>query len=299
MASSGVRITNICEKLFWFTNVVLISLSTCFHASDTERSIDTSSYHDYASLVNFLQRMNQQYPDITQLHDLGQTLANRSILALQITDDVAITEPGEPMFKYVGNMHGNEAVGREMLIFLIEYLLQNYGKNDRITKIINETNIFIVPTMNPDGFEKATVGECEGIGRGNDDDIDLNRNFPDQFRQTLENPRQPETQALINWITKNKFVLSANLHGGSVVASYPYDDSQKHLTGTDSASPDDDVFRHLASIYSNNHKTMHKNKPCDAYDNFLNGITNGANWYDVPGKSLCKYILLTVNLYDY
>lgn len=47
--------------------------------------------------------------------------------------------------------------------------------------------------------------------------VDLNRNFPDQFGQE-ENSIQAETQALMDWIKSEPFVLSANLHGGSVVA---------------------------------------------------------------------------------
>ena len=126
-----------------------------------------------------------------------------------------------------------------------------------------------------------------GVGRENAHGADLNRNFPDQFRdgstqQELVKDREPETLAAMTWIVSNPFVLSANLHGGSVVASYPFDDSRSHRSGFNSVAPDDQVFRHLAHLYADNHGTMKRGNLCPG-DNFPGGITNGAQWYDVPG----------------
>lgn len=86
----------------------------------------------------------------------------------------------------------------------------------------------------------------------------------------------------------SSFVLSGNLHGGSVVASYPFDDSPSHQQqGRYSQTEDDGLFRYLAQVYSRNHPIMRTGQPncSDSMgDTFKDGITNGAHWYDVSGE---------------
>ena len=62
-------------------------------------------------------------------------------------------------------MHGDETVGRQLLIYLAEYLLQQYGRNNRIRQLVDNTEIYLMPTMNPDGFANAQVGRG-GTGCG-------------------------------------------------------------------------------------------------------------------------------------
>ncbi|XP_067136764.1 carboxypeptidase D-like [Centruroides vittatus] len=246
-------------------------------------------YHNYTELVEFLNNISKNFPHITRLYSIGLSVEGRELFVLEITNNPGMHEPGEPEFKYVANMHGNEVVGREMLLLLAKLLTEGYQRIPRITSLVDNTRIHILPTMNPDGYEKAKEGDFDGtVGRENSHGVDLNRNFPDQFHLTKINKKQePETVAVMTWIKSYPFVLSANLHGGSLVANYPYDDNPTNTDKVYSKSPDDKVFIELASAFSNNHLTMHLGKSCSQYgllgERFENGITNGAAWYSVPG----------------
>ncbi|XP_054809779.1 carboxypeptidase SOL1 isoform X3 [Prosopis cineraria] len=138
------------------------------------------------------------------------------------------------------------------------------------TLIVENIHLHILPSLNPDGFSLRR--------RNNANDIDLNRDFPDQFFPINENEdaRQPETRAIMNWLREIKFTASATLHGGALVANYPWDGTQDKRTNY-YGCPDDDTFRFMASIYSHSHHNM------SASTEFLGGITNGAAWYPIYG----------------
>jgi carboxypeptidase D len=209
-------------------------------------------HHNYTEMKEILEKLNKKYPDLTRLYSVGKSVEDRDLLVLEISDNPGVHELGEPEFKYVGNMHGNEVIGRELLLLFAKYLLENYDSNQNITKLIKTTRIHIMPSMNPDGYEKALLGDCSSeYGRGNAHKVDLNRNFPDQYIVYKENKvQEKETLAVMKWIQSYPFVLSANLHGGSLVANYPFDGNRQQKDGIYSKSPDDDIFRHLALVYS-------------------------------------------------
>jgi murein tripeptide amidase MpaA len=59
----------------------------------------------------------------------------------------------------VANMHGNEVVGRELLITLARWLCTNYGLNETASDIVNNTRLHLMPSLNPDGY--ASSSQCE------------------------------------------------------------------------------------------------------------------------------------------
>jgi len=260
-------------------------------------------HHNYEEMTWLLKDYSRKYSKIAHLYDIGISVQNRKLWVMEISNNPGKHEPGEPEFKYVANMHGDEAIGREMLLHLIKYLCKNYGVNPRVTNIIDTTRIHIMPSMNPDGYEMAATFSDEEwkSSRSNANGIDLNRNFPDQFFPSTNGAPQPETRAVMKWINSIPFVLSASLHSGALVANYPYDDNPSGQS-VYSATPDDDVFRQLARSYSEAHPTMHlANAPWKCKDipreHFIDGITNGAKWFSVSG-GMQDYNYVHSNCFD-
>ncbi|XP_018007555.1 carboxypeptidase M-like isoform X2 [Hyalella azteca] len=236
----------------------------------------------------YLRSVAATYPNLTALYSIGTSVQGRELWVLVLSSSPYRPIVGQPNVKYVGNMHGNEAVGREMLLHLIQHLVTQYQHDTYVRWLLDNTRIHIMPSLNPDGFSVAKEGTCQGgQGRYNSQGFDLNRNFPDYFKSSNKNS-QAETEAVKLWIARIQFVISANLHGGALVASYPFDNSPNTLFqqfySSPSLTPDDDVFRHLASTYSFNHATMHLGLPCKpGASAFPNGTTNGAQWYPLTG----------------
>lgn len=238
---------------------------------------ETSGYHSYASMMSELEACAAEHSDICRLSSLGESVQGREIWALLITDNPDVEED-EPEFKYVSTIHGDEPVGTELCLFLIDRLSSDYGSAPRITELVDTTAIWIVPLMNPDGREMVT--------RLNANRRDLNRAFPvypDDFTATFydgeplgDEGRQPEAAHIMRWTAANSFVLSANLHTGTLVVNYPYDDDGKP-SGTDAPTPDDALFKEISRLYSVHNVPMWEN------EEFTDGIANGSAWYSIRG----------------
>lgn len=129
-----------------------------------------------------------------------------------------------------------------------------------------------------------------------------NHHLPLPTYYTLPNATvAPETWAVIRWMKRIPFVLSANLHGGELVVSYPFDMTRtpwaaRELTPT----PDDAVFRWLSTVYAGTNRVMQDTdrRPCHSQDFSLHGnVINGADWHTVPG-SMNDFSYLHTNCFE-
>ncbi|HEX4825127.1 MAG TPA: DUF2817 domain-containing protein [Candidatus Polarisedimenticolaceae bacterium] len=231
-----------------------------------------STYHTYETLTSELQAIAAAHPDIVRLSSLGKSVQGRDLWMVLISKNPDVQED-EPEVKYIAAMHGDEVVGKEMLVDLINLLVSGYGTDPRLTALVDGNEIWILPSMNPDG---TAAGR-----RYNANNVDLNRNFPDQFVDPNDTTagRQPETAHVMDWGYAHSPALAANFHGGSLVANYPYDGTADGQS-VYSASPDDAVWVSIARTYADRNAPM---KASNSDASFTNGICNGADWYTITG----------------
>lgn len=72
---------------------------------------------------------------------------------------------GKPDIKYIANIHGNEPVGKELLLHLVQYLVTGYDTDSYIKWLLDNTRIHLLPSLNPDGYAASKEGTCDG-GQG-------------------------------------------------------------------------------------------------------------------------------------
>jgi len=228
-----------------------------------------AGYHTFSELTAELQSIAAAHPNLCRLESIGDSTNGRELWFMKISDNVT-QEEDEPEFKYISTMHGDEPVGMELCINLINLLVDQYGSDPQITRLVDEVEIWIMPLMNPDGYTSSSRYNAQGR--------DLNRDFPDRVDDPYNTTtgRGTETRHVMNWAFNKSSALSANFHTGALVVNYPYD-SDPNPWASYSATPDDALFREQSLTYSRLNAPMYNSH------SFNNGITNGIAWYLVYG----------------
>jgi len=231
-------------------DVTLIKVNPDWEAVDVD-----PEYHTYEEMIDELQNIAAQFPDICQLFPIGETTQfQENIYCMKLSDNASIEEDELSLF-YIGGHHACELMGIETMLYMIDQFTSNYGIDPEITRWIDDYEIFIVPLMNPDGHNAVLSDihpywrksardinhngipyQWRGTGTPMDDmeGVDLNRNYDWYWSNGYTNPRVPyyigpypasetETQAIVNLAYSQRFVCGLNLHCYGEVVIYPWD----------------------------------------------------------------------------
>ncbi|MGA2587707.1 MAG: M14 family metallopeptidase [Candidatus Aminicenantales bacterium] len=170
--------------------LLLTLLSFSLPADKPEISVPLRFDHYYPldQVYEALKALNKAYPALTTLEEVGKSDEGRPLMAMTVNNPktgAALTKPGV----YVdGNIHGNEIQGAEIALYLLDYLLSNYGRNEEITALLDRTCFYVVPVVNVDGryhfFSDAnTSSSNRGLRIPTDDDHDglIDEDGPDDL----------------------------------------------------------------------------------------------------------------------
>uniref|UniRef100_A0A4W5MGQ4 AE binding protein 1a n=1 Tax=Hucho hucho TaxID=62062 RepID=A0A4W5MGQ4_9TELE len=219
-------------------------------------------HHNYKDM-----RQVSECPNITRIYNIGKSSAGLKMYAMEISDNPGEHQTG-PEFRYTAGLHGNEALGRELLLLLMQFMCKEYNDNNpRVRRLVEGVRIHLVPSLNPDAYELAyeMVRDLGSFQKDNFPDLNsvlwgaedrgwVPRIVPNHHIPLPENFLNGsvalETKAIINWMERTPFVLGANLQGGEKVVAYPFDMQRPpKATGVGSTS-DDTMFRWLAMSYA-------------------------------------------------
>ena len=267
--------------LFLSTAGLVAQFSQADMALDLDDARTFRAYPTYEHYQQLMQDFASGYPDICRLDTFGTTPGGRQLLALKISGNPGAEEAEAP-FLYTSTMHGDEPGGFVLLLRLADTLLRGYGTDPEIDAVVDGLETWINPLANPDGAYAAGNHSLVGATRENapsekyPSGKDLNRDFPDPAYMDADDTtgREPETRAMMEFLRRERFVLSANIHSGAEVVNYPWDH-------TYALHADDQWYRFVSREYADEAMTADGDYMFGWPEG---GITNGAQWYPTNGS---------------
>ncbi len=226
---------------------------------------DIPGYRSYTQMLDELLQLQAQYPSLMQVSSLGESWGSiyagqgipyyqtfdHELWAVKVSANVQLQED-EPAFYFLGEHHAREPLSTEACMGILIHLLENYGSEPVVTGILDTSEVWIVPLLNPDGHKivlqqtdiwwRKNLRDNNGnqsFNHGNYgsgwDGVDLNRNYSwfwgytsatdDQDSATYHGPNpfsEPETQALRDFLLSKPFLAGISYHTYGEYVLYPY-----------------------------------------------------------------------------
>ena len=210
---------------------------------------EDANFHNYQEMSDDISAVQAAHPDIVQKFSIGKSYQGREIWAAKISDNVA-TDEDEPEVLFDGMHHAREHLTVEMTLHVLHHFADNYGIKAKITKLVDNREIWIVFDLNPDGGEYDIQGGFYHYWRKNRQPnegstaigTDLNRNYDyrwgccggssgDPASETYRGPSPlsaPETSALADFLDsriiggKQQIVTATSYHTYGELVMWPY-----------------------------------------------------------------------------
>jgi len=140
-----------------FSKIILISclffLLLIFPLTGSASENVSQGYHDFQALSSALKQIASQNTNITKLISIGKTLKGKEIWLLRISGSNGPSPLEKQALLICGNLEGDHVIGSEVALGIAEYFVKQYGKDDKVTKVLDKRTFYVIPSLNPDGAE--------------------------------------------------------------------------------------------------------------------------------------------------
>ena len=208
-------------------------------------------FHTFTQFDYLVRSLKNDYPDIVHIEKIGAgSVEEYPIWAIKISDNPTIDEK-EPAVLFTATHHAQEPLGLELCLYLIDHFCTNYERDKRVKRWIDESEIWLVPVVNPDGYhlimdsnnslhfwrKNLRDNNQNSVFDPEIDGTDLNRNYDYNWHVESDSAykswhyRGPypfsenETQAIRNLTLREKFVFNLDFHSHGEVILYPWDNA--------------------------------------------------------------------------
>lgn len=152
---------------------------------ETGDSLSFGKYHSADVIYDWLERWAEKYPDLVDLYEVGESYEGRQILQITVTNKKTGKDTDKPAAFFEGGRHSGEVTGSECVLWLAKYLLENYGSDPEVTRLLDTKTIYLRPINNPDGHNlyMHTAQSSRSTVRPEDNDGDdlLDEDPPDDL----------------------------------------------------------------------------------------------------------------------
>jgi len=112
---------------------------------------DMKHYHTTAEMEWWMKKWAADYPNLVELYVVGKSFGDRDVWQMTITNKQTGRHTDKPAAFFDGGRHSGEISGSQSVMYLVNHLLSNYGKDPAITKMLDEKTVYARPANNPDG----------------------------------------------------------------------------------------------------------------------------------------------------